>query len=113
MHEVSLCRALLELIEEQRRRTCFERVHRVELEVGTLGAVDPRALAFAFDAARVGTVAETARLDIREVAARAWCADCSASVTINARGSTCPDCGGSHLMLQSGEELRLRALEVT
>jgi hydrogenase nickel incorporation protein HypA/HybF len=112
MHEIALCRAVLELIEEQQRRDPFARVHRVVLEIGALGHVDPRALTFAFEAASAGTVAATAILDIRELPARAWCADCGETVTIPARGSDCPHCGGRHLALEQGDELRLRALEV-
>jgi hydrogenase nickel incorporation protein HypA/HybF len=38
--------------------------------------------------------------------------NCAATRTIAARGDPCPECGGSQLMLQSGEQMRLSEMEV-
>lgn len=111
MHEISLCQALVRLIEEASRREGFERVRRVVVELGVLGHADPRALEFAFDASVRGTCAHGATLEVREIPARAWCLECDGSVAPACRGAACPACGG-HLMLAQGEEMRLAELEV-
>jgi hydrogenase nickel incorporation protein HypA/HybF len=38
--------------------------------------------------------------------------DCSKLQTLGRRGDACPDCGGFTLIVEQGEELRLKELEV-
>lgn len=103
---------MLELIDAQQASHGFARVKRVVVEIGALGHVDPHALEFAFEAGARQTPAEHARLEIREVPGRAWCMDCSTSVTIHQRGEACPHCGGYTMIVEQGEEMRLKELEV-
>ena len=112
MHEVALCHSLVEIIRDEQRRRGFDRVRRVIVEVGVLGHVDPQALEFAFDVAAHDSPAQGAVLEIRDIAGRAWCMDCSAAVTIGRRGDPCPDCGGFAMIVEQGDELRLKELEV-
>jgi hydrogenase nickel incorporation protein HypA/HybF len=112
MHEMALCQGMLDIIDEQRVAQSFRRVRRVILEVGALGHVDPHALRFAFDVSARGTSAEDAELEIIEVPGKAWCMDCSSSIAIAHRGDGCPGCGGHTLIMEQGEELRLKELEV-
>jgi len=112
VHEVALCNSLVEIIREQQAARGFDRVRRVVVEVGVLGHVDPHALAFAFDVESRDSPAEGAALEIREIDGRAWCMDCSQAVTINRRGDPCPACGGFGMIVEQGDELRLKELEV-
>ena len=112
MHEVALCHSLVEIIRDQQRQRGFERVRRVIVEVGVLGHVDPHALEFAFDVESRDSPAEGAVLEIRDIGGRAWCMDCSRSVTIERRGDPCPGCGGFGMIVEQGDELRLKELEV-
>ena len=112
MHEMALCQGMLDLIEDQRRQDSFDRVRRVVVEIGALGHVDPHALRFAFDVAAADTVAANAELDIREIAGKGWCMDCSQEIAVGKRGDGCPNCGSFTLIMQQGEEMRLKELEV-
>ncbi len=112
MHEMALCQGMVELIEEQRVANGFDRVERVVVEIGVLGHVDPHALEFAFDVGARGTSAESATLEIREIPGRGWCMDCSRTIEISARGEGCPDCGSYQIIVEQGEEMRLKELEV-
>lgn len=112
MHEVALCHSLVGLIREQQQQRGFERVRRVIVEVGALGHVDPHALDFAFEVEARDSPAEGAELEIRQIEGRAWCMDCSKLETIARRGDACPECGGFTLIVQQGDELRLKELEV-
>jgi hydrogenase nickel incorporation protein HypA/HybF len=109
---MALCQGMLDIIDEKRVSENFERVRSITLEVGVLGHVDPHALRFAFDVSARGTAAEAARLDIVEVPGRAWCMDCSEGVAVAQRGDGCPSCGGFMLIMEQGEELWLKELEV-
>lgn len=109
---MSLCQGMFELMEAEQRKDGFSRVRRVVLEVGALGHVEPEALRFAFDVLAPGSLADGATLDLVEVPARAWCMDCSVSIALERRGDACPGCGGYQLIVEQGEELRLKELEV-
>jgi hydrogenase nickel incorporation protein HypA/HybF len=112
MHEMALTESLVGLIEDEARKGDFTRVKVVRLEVGALGQVCPDALLFCFDAISKGTVAEGAKLDIVAVPGGGWCMDCSKSVMLSERYGACPECGNYQVQVTSGEELRLRELEV-
>ena len=112
MHEVSLATALIELAQEQAAAARASRITRMVLEIGALSHVDAHALRFAVDAAARGGPAEGAVLEIQEPPGTAYCIDCEASVEITARGAPCPRCGGGKLLVQGGDEMRLKEMEV-
>jgi hydrogenase nickel incorporation protein HypA/HybF len=112
MHELALTESLVEALREEAARQGFVRVRRVTLEVGALSHVEPEALAFCFEVATRGTLAEGATLAIERPPGSAFCTDCGGLVSIAARGEPCPGCGGYRLLVRGGEELRLRELEV-
>ena len=112
MHEMSICLSMIDLIRDQQPKERFTRVKRIVVEIGALSHIDPEALRFCFDAAARGTLAEDGALEIREVAAVAWCHDCLQSVEIPERGAACPRCNGNKLIVQEGDEMKLKELEV-
>ena len=112
MHEMALCQSMVDLIVDQQRELGFESVTRVIVEVGALGHVDPHALEFAFEVGARGSVAESATLEIREIPGSGWCMGCSNTVSIPHRGQPCPHCGSYQLIVEQGEELKLKELEV-
>jgi hydrogenase nickel incorporation protein HypA/HybF len=112
MHEMALCQSMIDLIEAKQAETDFSRVARVVVEIGVLGHVDPHALEFAFDVSARGTAAEAATLEIREIAGQAWCMNCTQRTQIERRGDPCPGCGSHQLIVEQGEEMRLKELEV-
>ena len=112
MHEVALCHSLIDVICDQQQQRGFAAVRRVIVEVGVLGHVDPHALEFAFEVAAQDSPAAGAELEILEIEGRAWCMDCSEAVTVTRRGDPCPGCGGFGMIVEQGDELRLKELEV-
>jgi hydrogenase nickel incorporation protein HypA/HybF len=112
MHEMALAESLIQLVEEEGRKQGFTRVRVVRLEVGAFGAVEPEALRFCFDAVTRGSIAEDAALDIVALPGAGWCLDCARTVAIAERFGACPECGGFHVQMSAGEELRLKELEV-
>ncbi len=112
MHELAIATALIDLVREEAAAARASRVTRMVVEIGALSHVDVHALRFAVDAASRGGPAEGASLDILEPPGTAYCLDCEASVTIRARGEACPRCDGAKLLVQGGDEMRLREMEV-
>jgi len=112
MHEMSLCHSIRQIVEDQVRGQDVARVTRIRLELGRFSCVSPEALKFAFDAVMRGSVAEGADLTLLNLPGRAMCYDCAHEVTIDDRLDPCPDCGGTRLMPVSGDEMRVKDLEV-
>jgi len=112
MHEMSLCESVLQVLEQNAAGRGYRRVKTVWLEIGNLSGVEPEALRFSFEVVVRGSLADGARLEIVEVPAQAWCARCAATVEVTRRFDACPVCGGFQLQITSGDELRIRELEV-
>jgi hydrogenase nickel incorporation protein HypA/HybF len=112
MHEMALTESIVEILAEEGRKQGFARVRVVRLEVGAMAHVEPEALRFCFDAVSRGTLAEGATLDIIRLKGEGWCLDCGKTVPLDERFGPCPDCGGRHVQMTSGDELRIQELEV-
>jgi hydrogenase nickel incorporation protein HypA/HybF len=108
MHELGIVLDVLDIVAERSRGA---KVVRVVLEIGKLTAVLPDAVRFCFDAAAADTVAAGARLEIVEVPGRAKCRACGAEVVLERPFGRCA-CGGSDLEWLSGDELKVREMEV-
>jgi hydrogenase nickel incorporation protein HypA/HybF len=113
MHEMSLCESILGILKEQAEKQAFSKVDRVCLEVGPLAGVETDALRFGFDVVMRDSIAEEARLEIVVPPAMAWCLPCGGNVPISERFDPCPKCGSHQLQVTSGEELRIKELEVS
>ncbi len=112
MHEMSLCEGVLQVLETEAGKQGFSKVKRVILDIGVLSGVEIPAFEFAFEVVMRGTLAENAVLEINELPAQAWCMMCADSVTVNARYDACPKCGSYQLQVSSGDEMRIKELEV-
>ena len=112
MHEMSLCEGILQVIEAEAQKQQFTEVTQVVLDIGVLSAVETSALEFAFEVIMHGSVAEKAILKINKIEARAWCMSCSEIVTIKQRYDACPNCDSYQLQVSSGDEMKIKELEV-
>ena len=112
MHEMSLCVSMVDLLTEQLSAEGAQRIVRIEVEIGALGHVEPEALAFCFSSAAQGTPAAGAELAIRVQPGQALCLDCQRRVRVNQHLDPCPECGGYALQIDSGDQLRVIAMEV-
>ena len=119
MHELSIARDLIDLIVEEAARAGASRVVRVKLRVGALAGVVPPALRTAFAAARIGTPAADATLDVEHVPAAMYCARCACERPLEQPYlCRCPVCGtpatatATAPALIAGAELELSEIEV-
>jgi hydrogenase nickel incorporation protein HypA/HybF len=108
MHELGIAQEIVEVVAEASRGA---RVTRIVVEIGKLSTVLPDALRFCFDLATRDTVAEGAALDIVEIPGRARCVACGADVALEQPFGRCA-CGNTDLEWLSGDELRIREMEV-
>ncbi len=112
MHELSICEGIIQLIDEQAVAQNFQSVEKVSLEIGKLAGIELEALKFGFDVVIKGTVAEKAKLEIIQVEGMGWCMPCEKNVSVNELFDACPECGSHQIQITSGNEMRVKELEV-
>ena len=108
MHELGITQEIIEIVS---RHAGDAKVNRVVLEIGKLSAVLPDAVRFCFDICAEGTVVEGAVLEIIETPGLACCRDCGSDVVLERAFGRC-QCGATDLEWRSGDELRIREMEV-
>jgi len=111
MHELSLARAVVDILEEEARRHGVHRVERVLLRVGALRAVVPELLRTGMTFAARGTVAEDARVQIEEIPGRARCPACGSTFPVEELYFLCPACGRMGGEVLAGQELQVVEFE--
>ncbi len=108
MHELGITRSVVAICCEHAKGAT---VRRVALEIGQLSAVLPESVRFCFDICAKGTPLEGALLEIIEVPGGAVCRDCGSAVPLRELYGRC-GCGSANLRLVSGEELKIKEMEV-
>jgi hydrogenase nickel incorporation protein HypA/HybF len=109
MHELSITQGVVDICQST---AAGRRVISVTLLIGELSGVVPEAIEFCFEACTRETPLEGARLIIEQIPARGSCRSCSAEFPLRAYYSSCPGCGGHDVTVISGEELRVKEMEV-
>jgi hydrogenase nickel incorporation protein HypA/HybF len=112
VHELTLCRNLLRILERSAAAEGFARVHSVTLAIGHLSCVDDGALRFGFDVLSRGTLAEGAVLEIDRVPGRARCGACGTPAAVLTHLDVCAVCGGPLQAVTGGDEMLIRHVEV-
>ncbi len=112
MHEMALAEGVLQLVDRTAAREGARRVRRVVLEIGRLAAVEPEALRFCFDLVMTDSIAQGAELEIIDIPGVGWCPSCQGSVPMAALYADCPNCGGYHLQITDGTQMRVREIEI-
>ncbi|WP_456299004.1 hydrogenase maturation nickel metallochaperone HypA [Methylovulum miyakonense] len=112
MHELSLCESILQVLEQQAQTQQYRKVKTVWLEIGVLAGVEVEALRFSFDVVTQGSLAEQAKLEIIDMPGQAWCMPCGRNVAVQQLYDLCPHCGSHQLQVNSGDQMRIKELEV-
>ena len=113
MHELSVALSLLEEVDAAAQREGATSVASVRLRIGRLSGVARDALLFAWDLARVDSVASNAQLHIEDVDVSVYCPNCQCErAPLRGAGFTCGTCGTLTCTIVRGRELELVAMEV-
>jgi hydrogenase nickel incorporation protein HypA/HybF len=112
VHEMSIARSIVEIVDETLRAEPGARVERVVVRVGRLVSVVPDSLAFCYQAITEGTALAGSDLVVEEVPVRVRCAACGETTELEAFAFRCARCGGVELTTLSGNELVVSHIEV-
>jgi hydrogenase nickel incorporation protein HypA/HybF len=108
MHELGLCEAVVDAIEQ---RAGERPVARVRVRVGLLHHVHPDAFAQSFAMAATGTVAEDADAELVLLPIRGLCTGCQTEFTTDEVVLVCPRCASIQVEVCGGDELMLESIE--
>ena len=109
MHEMSITQGIIEICQQH---AGGRRVLSLEVEIGDLSGVVPEAIEFCFQACSQGTLLEGARLDIIRIPGRGHCQECGGDTPLATMFDPCVQCGGYRITIETGEEMRVREIEV-
>ena len=113
MHEISLCKALIDQVEKEVERCGPKgRVVGVEVVIGRLSGVHPASLRFAFKLLVPGTILDGAQMNVAQPKASCHCRGCDARVEIDELLVECPRCGSADITIEGGRELLLQSIEI-
>lgn len=108
MHELGITQNIVAIVSEHAKA---KKVLRVVLEIGKLSAILPDAVQFCFDICTQGTVLEGSILEIIEIPGLARCRQCGSEIALDKPFGIC-NCGSVHLNLITGEELKIKEIEI-
>jgi hydrogenase nickel incorporation protein HypA/HybF len=112
MHEVSLMRNLLAVVEDAAAREGRCSVRKIHLRIGELSGVSVEALRFAFEVLSSGTVAEGGTLEYEIVPLSVQCRDCGDEFHPRELVFRCPVCGSAVLDIKAGREMEVDYINV-
>jgi hydrogenase nickel incorporation protein HypA/HybF len=112
MHELAVCQALMEQVENIALEERAAEVTAIHLGIGPLSGVEPRLLEQAFSIARAGSIAADAELVIASMPIQVSCKQCGQLTEALPSRLVCGSCGDWHTSLVSGDELQLTSLEL-
>lgn len=113
MHEVSIALGLLEFATEYCEKEGYKGIESIKVKIGRASGVLPDSLLFAFDAVKIGTIAEKTTLTIEEIPISGFCDSCQSNFTVeDAYIVSCPSCGGNSLRIKTGRELNIDEMDV-
>lgn len=112
MSELTIAEALLKSIQQQARKEGFSRVKHIYLEIGRLSDITPEAMRLCLEGILKNTLAENAKVSIEEAEAKALCLSCGHTNNISNEYSACDDCGSFDLKLLTGDQVKIRHLDV-
>lgn len=108
MHELGLCEAIVQRVEE---RAGERHVARVRIQVGRLHHVHPDAFEQSFMIAAAGGIAEDAVAELVLLPVRSHCPACGNETETDELVAICSACGSVDLDITGGDELTLELIE--
>lgn len=109
MHELSITQGIIDICE---KHASGRRVLSLDVEIGDLSGVVPDAIEFCFEACSRGTALEGASLNIIRIPGKGHCQDCGADTELSAVFGACSHCGSYLVTIKTGEEMRVKEIEV-
>ena len=107
MHELSVAREIIEIVEGEMTRLNLRRIETVNIRLGALSGIHPEALSFGYEASVIDTPLAGSRLEIEAVPIKGRCRLCAREFDVEEFVFLCPHCHATDLDIVAGEELAI------
>ncbi|MEK6776682.1 MAG: hydrogenase maturation nickel metallochaperone HypA [bacterium] len=112
MDGLTVTREILKQLIEKAQSEGASRITRIEIEVGELSGLDTKEIQTHFENLSQDTLAQGAKLSIIPIPLKVRCLSCSTEYNAGGFKMTCSHCGSISSELISGNELRVKEMEV-
>jgi len=112
MHELSLARSVLDIVQQNVPADELPNVRAVSMKVGQLAGVIPESLEFCFQSLVAGTPLGSSSLRIERIPFRIHCRQCDQISMSEGGFGLCPLCGSPETTILSGNELQVAEIEL-
>ncbi|MBC8343067.1 MAG: hydrogenase maturation nickel metallochaperone HypA [Bacteroidetes bacterium] len=112
MHELSIAMNIIEIAEEEAKKSGAKKIVSIELAVGKLSGVVYEALDFALQEAIKNTMLEKAEIMINQLEGKAVCLKCLHHFQLENLYEVCPECKHPLCSIIQGKELKINSLLV-
>lgn len=115
MHELPITKSIFKTVVAKASEVGATKVTRVVLEIGILRDYVPEIVQKYWDYIAPGSIAEGAKIEVKEIDVVARCGRCGNEYTItkgHIADAHCPVCGFERGQLIAGEEFRIKGIEI-
>lgn len=109
MHELSLCRSIVDIVN---RHASGRDVRAVHLQVGQLRQIVPETLTYCWSLMNENTMLADSTLEVESIPAAIRCRSCTGTTTISQPILICGSCEGTDVEIVAGEEFLITTLDL-
>ena len=113
MHELGIVFNITKQIEEIAKENKVNKVTSLTIEVGEVSTVVPECFKDCFEWAKKKTqYLQDCKLNLVVISAISYCEDCKQTFSTTKYAKVCPHCKSEHTYLVSGNEVKMKQIEV-
>lgn len=112
LHEMAIAEGILDIALDYAKQNDAKRVAEIGLIIGEMSGVVVESLEFGFNMLAKGTIADGAKLTIKNVPLMGRCTKCGETMHVEKYVFWCPKCHDGVLETISGREMKVEYLEV-
>nr|MBF0221175.1 hydrogenase maturation nickel metallochaperone HypA [Desulfobulbaceae bacterium] len=112
MHEASIIMGVLETVTRQCQQEGYTKINSIRLRIGKASSILPDSLYFAFDAAKINTLAHGAELIIESVPIGGTCKACGHDFAVEEFIFNCQNCQSTKINVSRGFDMEIVDMDV-
>lgn len=112
MHEATVAKNIIELIEAEISKSKYKKIYSIKLRIGELSGIYPESLEYYFQELSKNTILENTKLQFENAPIRVKCTNCKNEFEIIDLRFECPNCIHSQYNIIGGDELEIINMEV-
>ena len=111
MHELAIVENIIEIIVPKAKSAGAKKIVGINMKIGELSGVIPKAITDCFETASVGTICEGAKFSFEAVPAKIHCNKCGYDGPVDRKKAVCPGCGSACFSITGGRDYFVESIE--